>query len=738
MKWAINPKTATLRLSSFVGEEAELETHSDWFAKIGLPDSGPAFDKVPRGSVSLDKGRIRILDNAWEDEQQMSPPLTNDQFSALAEKIQARFPGSRLETYRDPATGGWVVNKDTAVKLQASYRVKPDVEHLTVNPEKPEFLFNKTEETIKAVGAKGGRASALARRMRAMEQAEEKQLSDAVYTGPEPGPRETAHEASLKIDQDQPHLKDAFAKTAASRANQAAAAAGGRAGGGSRILSVMVNQRTMTLDEAAAATGIPSRTLYRYLYDKVPRSDWATFDLGTLKGKLPHYDDGGTVASTGLAVVHKGEAVIPQADTLKRSIDALTAAMQGNVGVLRWMVSSVFAGRAAAPTATGGGSVLPPLMAMVQGTVSEMSAPSVGAGWTGSGAGPGGGGPPSVAELAALPHTGPGANPLLASIFGGGTASSGGGGLIGAALNSGRQGTAQGIGGFNPAQVLKNIKSINLGGLTRSPVTPTYGTDAEGSDVQTGTSGGKITGVNGLAGAALMAGGSMLAEQGLLGSSRGTWGGVAEGTAGGAAIGFTMGGPLGAAIGAAAGFGIGVGEKIAGVESPQAEAHRLIKNIYSVDIPTNSGTVKQVVQIAQSQFGGTISVAVRSPSVRQLVMLYSEATGQKMPLSASTPYAGSLVESGSSLYQQASFQNNAWHTYASNLPTLGNLGGTTYPTTPGPNTSAGTGGTYLSLNINGTPITADFVADQSMAAQNASYGRTQQSANLQLPGLMVA
>jgi hypothetical protein len=119
-------------------------------------------------------------------------------------------------------------------------------------------------------------------------------------------------------------------------------------------------------------------------------------------------------------------------------------------------------------------------------------------------------------------------------------------------------------------------------------------------------------------------------------------------------------------------------------------------------------------------------------------MLYSEATGQKMPLSASTPYAGSLVESGGSLYQQASFQNNAWHTYASNLPILGGISGTQYPSTPGPNTSGGTGGTYLSLNINGTPITADFVADQSMAAQNASYGRTQQSANLQLPGLMVA
>jgi hypothetical protein len=59
-----------------------------------------------------------------------------------------------------------------------------------------------------------------------------------------------------------------------------------------------------------------------------------------------------------------------------------------------------------------------------------------------------------------------------------------------------------------------------------------------------------------------------------------------------------------------------------------------------------------------------------------------------------------------------------------------------FPTTQGPNTTSGN--TYLSLNINGQPITSDFVADQSLAAQNASYGRTQQSANLQVPGLMVA
>jgi len=69
-------------------------------------------------------------------------------------------------------------------------------------------------------------------------------------------------------------------------------------------------------------------------------------------------------------------------------------------------------------------------------------------------------------------------------------------------------------------------------------------------------------------------------------------------------------------------------------------------------------------RIAQSQFGGQIAVAVRSPSVRQLVMLYSEASGQKMPLSATTPYAGSLVEQGGKLYQQASYQDGQAHAYA--------------------------------------------------------------------------
>jgi hypothetical protein len=228
------------------------------------------------------------------------------------------------------------------------------------------------------------------------------------------------------------------------------------------------------------------------------------------------------------------------------------------------------------------------------------------------------------------------------------------------------------------------------------------------------------------------------AESGLLGSHMGSWAGVGMGAAGGAEIGFQMGGPLAALIGGVAGFGIGIGEKLAGIESPQKKAHDDIKQIYGVDIPQNSGTIKQVVSMAQSQFGGDVAVAVRSPSVRQLVMLYSEATGQKMPLSATTPYAGSLAEQRGKLYQQASYQDGQAHAYASNIPTLGGIAAGTYPTPGGPNTAGGSGATNIALNINGTPITADFVADQSMAAQNASYGRTQQAANMQVPGLMVA
>lgn len=245
------------------------------------------------------------------------------------------------------------------------------------------------------------------------------------------------------------------------------------------------------------------------------------------------------------------------------------------------------------------------------------------------------------------------------------------------------------------------------------------------------------------AGQVELAAGMPLAMAGLTGGRRGTWGGIAESTGGGALVGAGIGTmimpgigtAIGAGIGAAAGFVAGGLEKLVGIKSDAQKVHDDVKSIYGVDLPVNSGTVKQIVSLAQSQYGGNIAVAVRSPSVRQLVMLYSEATGQKTPLSSTTPYAGSLVEQGGNLYQQATYQDGQAHTYASNIPTLGGIASSSYPTPGGPNTSSGTGVNFA-LNINGTPISPEFVADSSMAAQNSSYGRTQQAANLQVPGLM--
>ncbi|HZV06994.1 MAG TPA: hypothetical protein VE999_18070, partial [Gemmataceae bacterium] len=196
------------------------------------------------------------------------------------------------------------------------------------------------------------------------------------------------------------------------------------------------------------------------------------------------------------------------------------------------------------------------------------------------------------------------------------------------------------------------------------------------------------------------AAGMMLAMNGLFGSSRGTWGGIAQSTAGGALIGEQIGGPLGAAIGAGAGFLAGLGEKLFGVESPENEAIRLVKQLYSINIDMQ--TAKQIVSIAQQKYAGHVGIAVRDPDVRKMLMLYSQATGQKMPLSAGTPQSASLVEMGGRLYQQATYVNGMPYTFQSNLPVLGGYATGTYPS-PGP--------MMLQVNVQGQGA-AQFVAGQ--------------------------
>ena len=91
------------------------------------------------------------------------------------------------------------------------------------------------------------------------------------------------------------------------------------------------------------------------------------------------------------------------------------------------------------------------------------------------------------------------------------------------------------------------------------------------------------------------------------------------------------------------------------MESPENEAKRLVKQLYSISI--DNSMARQIAGIAQQKYAGHVSIAVRDPDVRKMLMLYSEATGQKMPLSATTPQSASLAEMGGKLYQQATYVN---------------------------------------------------------------------------------
>jgi hypothetical protein len=232
--------------------------------------------------------------------------------------------------------------------------------------------------------------------------------------------------------------------------------------------------------------------------------------------------------------------------------------------------------------------------------------------------------------------------------------------------------------------------------------------------------------------------GSMLATNGLLGSGAGTWHGAMEGTAGGALLGFQAGGPMGAAIGASIGLEVGIAEKLAGVETPENEAKRLVKQLYSINI--DNSMAKQIVGIVRQKYAGHVSIAVRDPDVRKMLMLYSEATGQKMPLSATTPQSASLAETGGKLYQQATYVNGTPYTFQSNLPVLGGYTTGNYPSSP----------STVVLNVNGqsaadllegriaNTVTPGFVQSQWSNAAAGSDGRLQNSAVIQQPGLVIS
>ena len=227
-------------------------------------------------------------------------------------------------------------------------------------------------------------------------------------------------------------------------------------------------------------------------------------------------------------------------------------------------------------------------------------------------------------------------------------------------------------------------------------------------------------------------GGGMLANYGLLGPAMGTGAGIVEGTLGGAGLGFSIGGPLGAGIGAAAGLGIGVGEMLAGVESPRNQAKRLANQLYHIAI--NNSTADQIVSLANSSYGGSVSRAMRAPEVRHMLGLFAAGTGQSFAQGFNDPHGASLVESGGRLQQQATYQYGNAYVQSSALPTYGGGSPSVLGAPGGVNLSLNIGGQDAAKFLQGNVVSPSVVQTQFASAMNSSNGRVSQALMMSEPG----
>jgi hypothetical protein len=271
-----------------------------------------------------------------------------------------------------------------------------------------------------------------------------------------------------------------------------------------------------------------------------------------------------------------------------------------------------------------------------------------------------------------------------------------------------------------------------FGGLKGMFGLNTSGTDMGGgvAIARTGLK-GNLAAISKSSGFALL--GGMAAMDGI---RRGGALGTLEAAGGGAAVGFKYGGPLGAAIGAAIGGGLALAKTFGLFGDDRKHAKRLVKDVYGMDI--NNATADQIVQIAKQGFGGQIDVAVRSQQVRDLLKLYSQATGQKGAedkFVQDTIHGASFSESGGKLYQNAVYDNGNAYAYSSPLATYGGVN-TSPLSTYAPNNGVFSGNLQISLNgqsasnaLAGQVVrvaTPGFVQGQALAASGSSNGRTAQ------------
>jgi hypothetical protein len=145
------------------------------------------------------------------------------------------------------------------------------------------------------------------------------------------------------------------------------------------------------------------------------------------------------------------------------------------------------------------------------------------------------------------------------------------------------------------------------------------------------------------------------------------------------------------------------------------------------------------LDLAKQKYAGHVSIAVRDPDVRKMIELYAAGTGQKVPLSGSTPRAASIVEQGGRAYQAPTYQYGQAYAYSSSLPTAGGGSPMMWP-----------GQSQIVLNVNGqsaadllegriaSTVTPGYVQDRYSDALASSDRRQANAAMLQQAGLIVA
>jgi hypothetical protein len=287
-----------------------------------------------------------------------------------------------------------------------------------------------------------------------------------------------------------------------------------------------------------------------------------------------------------------------------------------------------------------------------------------------------------------------------------------------------RYGTGGGASGSGEVDVEGHDLPGGLPGDFGGEVSDAAGSTALGAAAAGGKLGGLLRGGGAIAGLQLFSAG--VKNDSAVGDI--------ETIGGGALAGASIGGPMGAAIGAEVGL-LTAGFRsrsttrgkiellaanpilgllnLAGVFG-EDKAHELadsIKTQYGVEIPANSGVLKQILQSIDQSFGGSISTGIRSPQVMQLIELYAQSTGQPFGLS-NTPRAAYLTETGGGLFQSAGSANGQSYGFASNV--LGNYNGQTFHRTIN-GSSVTTAPQYHTFSFDG-PTTAAILQGQAVTA----------------------